>query len=129
MVVVALPPGDEVMLLVLLAFSWSLAMVLGSPRWSRTFCSVCPEGKSNACSAAIFVGSDEEVAIMGTIGAWGTWGCGPHVIFVGRLHRLVGLAGQLFELTSFCVGLGLGLGLSLEVGVSVSVSVGGQKCS
>ena len=53
------------------------------------------------------------------------------MIFVGRLHRLVGLAGQLFELTSFCVGLGLGLGLglSLEVGVSVRVSVGGQKCS
>ena len=51
------------------------------------------------------------------------------MIFVGRLYRLVGLAGQLFELTSFCVGLGLGLGLCLEVGVSVRVSVGGQKCS
>ena len=70
------------------------------------------------------------MAIEGTTGAWGgAWearGWDPHVIFVGRL---VGLAGQLFELTSFCVGLGLGLGLCLEVGVSVRVSVGGQKCS
>ena len=123
MVIAALPPGEEVVLLVLLALPlmWSLAMVLGSPRWCRTFCSVCPEGMSDACSAAIFVGSDEEVAIMGTIGAWGTWGCGPRVIFEGRLLRLVDLAGQLFELTSFCMGLGLGLG--------VGVSVGGQKCS
>ena len=112
---VAHPPGEGVVLLAL-PLMWSLARVVCvGPCWCGVLCSICPERKFAMCSPAIVAGSDDDVAIMGVIGARGTRGSRPRASFRGRPPRLVGFAGQLFELTGFCLGLGLG--------------VGGQKCS
>ena len=99
---VAHPPGEGVVLLAL-PLMWSLARVVCvGPCWCGVLCSICPERKFAMCSPAIVAGSDDDVAIMGVIGVRGS---GPCTSSKGRPPRLVGLAGQLFELTCFCLGV------------------------
>ena len=128
--VVAPPPGEGVVSLAL-PLKWPLVEVLIVPGWGCSCRSVCPRRVPGICSAAIFSGSEEEVAIVGTPGTRGAWGCMPREIFVGRLLRLMDFVRQLFEQVSFCMGLDLdlGVGVSEGVGVVMGVEGGGRKCS
>ena len=132
--VVAPPPGEGVVSLTL-HLKWPLVGVLIVPGWSCSYRSVCSRRIPGICSAAIFSGSEEEVAIVGTPGTKGARGCTSREIFVGRPLRLMDFVRRLFEQVSFCMGLGLDLDLDLGVGVSGGVGVvmgvggGGRKCS
>ena len=130
--VVAPPPGEGVVSLAL-PLKWPLDEVLIVPGWGCSCRSVCPRRVPGICSAAIFSGSEEEVAIVGTPGAMEAWGCTTREVFVGRPLRLMDFAMRLFEQVSFCLGLGLdldlGVGVSEGVGVVMGVEGGGRKCS
>ena len=84
----------------------SARVMCNGPCWCGVLYSLCPDRQFDICSPVIVEGSDDDVAIPGAKGANDARDSGSYTSSKGRPFRLVGLAGQLIQLTGFCLGVG-----------------------